>query len=202
MGPNWAAEVDRFPIPVKCCDCAERLSLQRFIRQRPVAGKLKGEPKNGEKLVYCPTGRLKRRPLPCRVCAKGVTRKAFEKAHQQRGQTGRSDLPACRAKRVRGFFGFVPSGRIHAIDAGNLILEIQQNSDTTYRVYDWGRGRAGWATPPAACEGVDGPRLISRTSNPSLSTLKEARQMLAQSEGVYSAPYPFARGRDPCLPPG
>ena len=33
----------------------------------------------------------------------------------------------------------VQSGRIHAIDAGNLILEIQQNSDTTYRVYDWGR---------------------------------------------------------------
>jgi mannose-6-phosphate isomerase len=28
---------------------------------------------------------------------------------------------------------------VHAIDAGNLILEIQQNSDTTYRVYDWGR---------------------------------------------------------------
>jgi mannose-6-phosphate isomerase len=27
----------------------------------------------------------------------------------------------------------------HAIDAGNLILEIQENSDTTYRVYDWGR---------------------------------------------------------------
>jgi mannose-6-phosphate isomerase len=33
----------------------------------------------------------------------------------------------------------VHSGQIHAIDAGNLILEIQQNSDTTYRVYDWGR---------------------------------------------------------------
>jgi len=33
----------------------------------------------------------------------------------------------------------VESGRLHAIDAGNLILEIQQNSDTTYRVYDWGR---------------------------------------------------------------
>jgi len=28
---------------------------------------------------------------------------------------------------------------MHAIDAGNVILEIQQNSDTTYRVYDWGR---------------------------------------------------------------
>jgi mannose-6-phosphate isomerase len=39
----------------------------------------------------------------------------------------------------RGENLFVPSGRIHAIDAGLLILEIQQNSDTTYRVYDWGR---------------------------------------------------------------
>ena len=34
---------------------------------------------------------------------------------------------------------FVPSGRIHAIDAGVVLVEIQQNSDTTYRVYDWGR---------------------------------------------------------------
>jgi len=33
----------------------------------------------------------------------------------------------------------VRSGQVHAIDAGNLILEIQQNSDTTFRVYDWGR---------------------------------------------------------------
>ena len=31
------------------------------------------------------------------------------------------------------------SGQVHAIGAGNLILEIQQNSDTTYRLYDWGR---------------------------------------------------------------
>ncbi len=36
---------------------------------------------------------------------------------------------------------FIPSGRIHAIDAGLVIIEIQQNSDTTYRVYDWGRPR-------------------------------------------------------------
>ena len=32
----------------------------------------------------------------------------------------------------------VESGRLHAIDAGNLLLEIQQNS-TQYRVFDWGR---------------------------------------------------------------
>jgi len=34
---------------------------------------------------------------------------------------------------------FIPSGRIHALLSGLLILEIQQNSDTTYRLYDWGR---------------------------------------------------------------
>ncbi|MGV3278160.1 type I phosphomannose isomerase catalytic subunit [Rickettsiales bacterium LUAb2] len=34
---------------------------------------------------------------------------------------------------------FVKSGTIHAIGKGNLLLEIQQNSDTTYRVSDWCR---------------------------------------------------------------
>jgi len=34
---------------------------------------------------------------------------------------------------------FIPSGRIHAIGAGNVIVEVQQNSDTTYRVFDWNR---------------------------------------------------------------
>jgi mannose-6-phosphate isomerase len=34
---------------------------------------------------------------------------------------------------------FIPSGRLHAIGAGLVIFEIQQNSDTTYRVFDWNR---------------------------------------------------------------
>jgi mannose-6-phosphate isomerase len=34
---------------------------------------------------------------------------------------------------------FLPSGRVHALGAGNVIFEIQQNSDTTYRVFDWNR---------------------------------------------------------------
>jgi mannose-6-phosphate isomerase len=38
-----------------------------------------------------------------------------------------------------GEFIYIPSGRLHAIDAGNVIFEIQQNSDTTYRVFDWNR---------------------------------------------------------------
>ncbi len=34
---------------------------------------------------------------------------------------------------------FIRAGLVHAIGAGNLLLEVQQNSDTTYRISDWGR---------------------------------------------------------------
>ena len=34
---------------------------------------------------------------------------------------------------------FIPAGTVHAIGAGILIAEVQQNSDITYRVWDWGR---------------------------------------------------------------
>lgn len=36
---------------------------------------------------------------------------------------------------------FVPAGTIHALGPGVIVAEIQQNSDTTYRIYDWGRPR-------------------------------------------------------------
>lgn len=44
-----------------------------------------------------------------------------------------------RVKVKAGEFYFVPSGTIHAIGAGIMILETQQSSDTTYRVYDYDR---------------------------------------------------------------
>src|SRR5207237_4737597 len=34
---------------------------------------------------------------------------------------------------------FIPAGTVHALGAGLLVAEIQQASDTTYRLYDWGR---------------------------------------------------------------
>ena len=34
---------------------------------------------------------------------------------------------------------YVPAGCVHAINAGNFLLEVQQNANTTYRVYDWDR---------------------------------------------------------------
>ncbi|MBA4542979.1 MULTISPECIES: mannose-6-phosphate isomerase, class I [Thermoactinomyces] len=44
-----------------------------------------------------------------------------------------------RVKVKPGDFFYVPSGTVHALGAGTLILETQQNSDTTYRLYDYDR---------------------------------------------------------------
>jgi mannose-6-phosphate isomerase class I len=42
----------------------------------------------------------------------------------------------------------VPAGTLHAIGGGLLVLEVQEPSDTTYRVYDWGRiGPTGQGRP-------------------------------------------------------
>ncbi|MEH7277144.1 mannose-6-phosphate isomerase, class I, partial [Neobacillus vireti] len=44
-----------------------------------------------------------------------------------------------RVKIKPGDFFYVPSGTIHALCEGTLVLETQQSSDTTYRVYDYDR---------------------------------------------------------------
>ena len=40
---------------------------------------------------------------------------------------------------IAGDAYFLPAGRIHFLGAGNLVLEISQNSDTSFRISDWGR---------------------------------------------------------------
>ena len=52
-----------------------------------------------------------------------------------------NDLRAIPA--VAGQCHYLPSGTCHALGAGILVAEVQTPSDTTFRVYDWGRsGRA------------------------------------------------------------
>lgn len=129
MGPSWPA-AKPFPILIKWLDCRERLSLQ-VHPPAAVAGELNGEPKTENWYIAetAPGAQL------IVGLKRGVTRSQFELAAAD--QT----LEACvhRFPVAAGDSILVHSGQIHAIDAGNLILEIQQNSDTTYRVYDWGR---------------------------------------------------------------
>jgi len=121
-----APDVARFPILIKLLDCQDNLSVQ----VHPPPGQ-EGEPKT--EMWYF----LESTP-EAKIYAglkKGVTREQFEKA------IGTPELPkllgAIHPQQSDAMF--LPSGRVHAIGAGNVILEIQQNSDTTYRVDDWGR---------------------------------------------------------------
>jgi mannose-6-phosphate isomerase len=129
MGPGWP-KTRPFPILVKWLDCRERLSLQ-VHPPASIAPQLKGEPKT-EMWFIADT-----QPGAGLLVGlkKGVTREQFENALRENAL----EPLVHRFNVAEGDSILVRSGQIHAIDAGNLILEIQQNSDTTYRVYDWGR---------------------------------------------------------------
>lgn len=129
MGAGWEAERP-FPILVKWLDCQEKLSLQ-VHPPAAIAGDLGGEPKTENWYI----ADAEPHATLMAGLSQGVTKEAFEA-----GLNENALEPLVHTIQVsKGESIFIPSGRIHAIGGGNLILEIQQNSDTTYRVYDWGR---------------------------------------------------------------
>lgn len=67
----------------------------------------------------------------------GCTKEQFKKAIEE----GKLEAYMNKIPVKKGEVYFVKSGLIHAIGEGVIIAEIQQNSDTTYRVYDYNRGR-------------------------------------------------------------
>jgi mannose-6-phosphate isomerase len=66
---------------------------------------------------------------------RGITREQFEAALENRTV---AEL-VHRISVKGGDAIFMPSGRLHTMGHGILVTEIQQNSDTTYRVFDWNR---------------------------------------------------------------
>lgn len=135
---NYAADIlgpgrdgsQPFPILIKWLDCQDRLSLQ-VHPPAGIAPALGGEPKTENwYIAECDEGASLIVGLK-----NGVTREQFTQALAE----NKAEDCVHRFPVKAGDSILVESGRMHAIDAGNLILEIQQNSDTTYRVYDWGR---------------------------------------------------------------
>lgn len=121
---------DRFPLLIKILDATTVLSVQ-VHPPAEVAQKLAGEPKcEIWYFVHAGPGAAVYTGLK-----RGTTRESFERA------LARGSVVDClhRLPTRTDEFIFIPSGRLHAIDAGNVIFEIQQNSDTTYRVFDWNR---------------------------------------------------------------
>ena len=130
LGRARPAAENRFPILCKILDAREKLSLQ-VHPPASKAAELNGEPKTEMWFIADATPEaelfvgLKR----------GVTRGDFE------AKIADGTVAECfhRAPVRAGDAMFLPSGRVHAIGAGLVIFEIQQNSDTTYRVFDWNR---------------------------------------------------------------
>ena len=128
---------NRFPLLIKLLDCAKWLSLQVHPNDEQ-AERLEGpgyfgkteawyviEAKEGAQLI---SGF---RP--------GMTREDIQNA------VGKKDILNLVERRdvKAGDTIFITSGTIHALGSGLLIYEVQQNSDLTYRVYDWDRPMTG-----------------------------------------------------------
>lgn len=130
FGSRFSDAGPRFPLLLKILDAQDRLSVQ--VHPTPeVADELHGEPKTEVWFIAeAETGADLFVGLN-----EGVTRESFRKALEE----GRVSDAIHRIPVSTGDSMFLPSGRIHAIGAGNVIVEVQQSSDTTYRVFDWNR---------------------------------------------------------------
>ena len=120
----------RFPLLVKILDAEDKLSLQ-VHPPAAKAAELGGEPKTE---IWYVAQAAPEAELYVGL-KRGVTRAEFERKIQS------GSVAECfhRVSVKPGDAMFLPSGRVHGLGAGLIIFEIQQNSDTTYRVYDWNR---------------------------------------------------------------
>ena len=121
---------ERFPLLIKILDAQEKLSLQVHPPEN-VARTFGGEPKT-EFWYVAAAGEHAELFLGFR---EPITRDRFE----EKLRDGTIIDQVQRIPVRSGDAVFLPAGRVHAVGARNLLIEIQQNSDTTYRVFDWDR---------------------------------------------------------------
>lgn len=122
---------DKFPLLIKLIDANDKLSIQVHPhdeyskRVENQLGKTEMwyviDAKEGAKLVY--------------GLKKGTTRESLKKTIEENTIEELLNFVSVE----KGDIIFIPSGTVHAILDGLLLAEIQQNSDITYRLYDWNR---------------------------------------------------------------
>lgn len=122
---------ERFPLLVKLIDARDNLSVQVHPNDAYAARYAQGQSgkteawymlnaRSGAEIVY------------------GHTAKSREEFKEQ-AQAGNWERLLRRVPAQAGQWFEVPSGMVHALGAGLLIYEVQQNSDLTYRLYDYDR---------------------------------------------------------------
>ena len=130
-GPNKGKTLSEvkpdFPLLIKVIDAKTRLSVQVHPNNANAA-LTGGEPKT-EMWVLLEDGVIYAGLKP------GVGPKEIEEAVK----TGAFEDLMVRHEAKKGEAYFIPGGLVHAISDNTKIYEVQQSSNTTYRLYDWGR---------------------------------------------------------------
>ncbi|MFA5688151.1 MAG: type I phosphomannose isomerase catalytic subunit [Kiritimatiellales bacterium] len=128
LGTN--VKSDDFPLLIKLIDARENLSVQVHPNDATAAA-VNGQAKSE---MWYFLGDAEPAYIYCGLKS-GIGKTEFMRALENK--TFADILQKIPVK--QGGAVYVPGGRVHAIGEGCLILEIQQNSNTTYRVYDWDR---------------------------------------------------------------
>lgn len=159
----------RFPLLLKFLDARELLSVQVHPNDEQAEQLRPGTVGKTEAWVIlqaAPGSKLYAGLKP------GIDRRALEDA-----------IRAERLPEVLHAFGprpgdvvFVPAGTVHAIGAGLLLFEIQQTSDNTFRLHDWGRGRPVHLAEGLAC--IDFQRGPLGPISPLVETMIPRRERL------------------------
>lgn len=126
-----AAKFPYFPLLIKLIDACDRLSLQVHPDDE-YAMRVEGEFGKTEMwyVVDCEPGAQ---------LIYGLTKKIDRNEFEKRIRDNTIEEVCNFVPVKKGDVFFIPSGTLHAIGKGILIAEVQQNSNTTYRVSDYGR---------------------------------------------------------------
>jgi len=127
----------RFPLLIKLLDCAQWLSLQVHPNNEQ-AVELEGAGQFGKTEAW--------HILVAEIDAKliaGLKPNTSTEALAESIRNGTIIDHVQYANVKQGDTVFMPAGTLHALGPGLLVYEVQQTSDWTYRVYDWGRPATG-----------------------------------------------------------
>lgn len=127
----FAQHGNQFPLLVKLLDTESYLSIQ-VHPDDAFAQKHHQSPGKTEMWVVLDA-------RPGAEIITGFNREVTREMYIEYLESGRLKEILNVEKAASGDVFFIPAGRIHAIGAGITLLEIQQTSDVTYRVYDWDR---------------------------------------------------------------
>lgn len=129
---NYARFGNEFPLLVKFIDAQQDLSIQVHPNDA-LAAELHGARHGKTEMWYVVSADADAR-------LKVGFRREVSPAEYEAAVANHTIADLLADYRVEeGDLFFLPAGRVHAIGAGSFVLEIQQTSDITYRIYDYGR---------------------------------------------------------------